>query len=176
MLNPRRLPPVLRPTSRAGKPNMNYVLANDDPNMTDVICDDLVVMHLQYSTQWDSLAHVGLAFRRRWRWRARARVLQRLSGRRGDPRPERLPKDAGAEGPLGAASTSNATALSVDSMAESCIQGRGVMIDLHAHVKRLRIVFGYERLMRVLDEDKVEIESRRHGAASTPALPRCSSR
>jgi hypothetical protein len=54
VLNPRRLPPVLRPTSRSGKPNMNYVLANDDPNMTDVICDDLVIMHLQYSTQWDS--------------------------------------------------------------------------------------------------------------------------
>ena len=158
VLNPRRLPPVLRPTSRSGKPNMNYVLANDDPNMTDVICDDLVVMHLQYSTQWDSLAHVGSLF-----------------DADGDGVPEAVfyngfragkdilgpsdPKDAGAEGPLGTASTSNATALSVARMAESCIQGRGVMIDLHAHVKRLRIVFGYDRLMRVLDEDKVEIET-----------------
>src|SRR3954453_14112307 len=57
VLNPRRFPPVLRPTSRDGKPNMNYALADDDPNLTDVICDDLAVLHLQYSTQWDSLAH-----------------------------------------------------------------------------------------------------------------------
>src|SRR5690349_8128623 len=61
-LNPRRFPPVLRPTLRNGKPNLNYQLRGDDPACTDVICDDLVIMHLQYSTQWDSLAHVGSLF------------------------------------------------------------------------------------------------------------------
>jgi len=30
--------------------------------MTDVINDDVVIMHLQYSTQWDTLAHVGAMF------------------------------------------------------------------------------------------------------------------
>ena len=30
--------------------------------MTDVINDDVVIMHLQYSTQWDTLAHVGALF------------------------------------------------------------------------------------------------------------------
>ena len=59
VLNPRRHPPVLRPTLRNGKPNMNYRLISDNPNCTDVVCDDLVLMHLQYSTQWDSFAHVG---------------------------------------------------------------------------------------------------------------------
>jgi kynurenine formamidase len=158
VLNPRRLPPVLRPTSRNGRPNLPYVLARDDPNMTDVICDDLVIMHLQYSTQWDSLAHVGSLF-----------------DADGDGVPEPVfyngfragehiigpseAKDAGLDGPIATVSTSNAAALSVARMAETCIQGRGVMIDLHAHVKRLRIVFGYERLMRVLDADKVEIET-----------------
>ena len=39
------------------------------------------------------------------------------------------------------------------------MQGRGVMIDLHAHVGRVRVVFGYERLMRVIDADRVEIET-----------------
>src|SRR6478735_7215929 len=62
VLNPRRMPPVLRPTVRNGKANMNYQLRCDDPSCTDVISDDLVVMHLQYSTQWDSLAHVGSMF------------------------------------------------------------------------------------------------------------------
>ena len=158
VLNPRRLPPVLRPTLRGGKPNMNYVLAADDPNMTDVICDDLVIMHLQYSTQWDSLAHVGSLFDADGDGVAEPvfyngfRAGEHIVGP-SDPR------DAGSEGPLGPTSTSHADALSVARMAESCIQGRGVMIDLHAHVKRLRIAFDYERLMRVIEADKVEIEA-----------------
>ena len=46
VLNPRRHPPVVRPTLRNGRPNMNYRLARDDDQHTDVISDDLVVMHL----------------------------------------------------------------------------------------------------------------------------------
>src|SRR5262249_17690466 len=41
VLNPRRHPPVLRPTLRSKQPNMNYRLALDDPNFTDVVSDDL---------------------------------------------------------------------------------------------------------------------------------------
>ena len=62
LLNPRRHPPVLRPTVRNGRPNMNYRLGDDNPEVTDVICDDLVILQTQYSTQWDSLAHVGQLF------------------------------------------------------------------------------------------------------------------
>ena len=62
VLNPRRHPPILRPTLRGDKPNFNRVLAEDDPNLTDVVNDDVAILHLQYSTQWDSLAHVGQLF------------------------------------------------------------------------------------------------------------------
>ncbi len=62
VLNPRRAPPELRPTMRNGRPNMTYPLRCDDPTATDVICDDQVLLTLQYSTQWDSLAHVGQMF------------------------------------------------------------------------------------------------------------------
>ena len=41
---------------------MNYALFCDDPNLTDVVCDDVVVLTLQYSTQWDTLSHVGQMF------------------------------------------------------------------------------------------------------------------
>src|SRR5918993_780265 len=37
-------------------------LVEFNENMTDVICDDQVLMSLQYSTQWDSFAHVGSRF------------------------------------------------------------------------------------------------------------------
>ena len=62
LLNPRRHPPLLRPTLRGNKPNFNYALIADDPERTDVVNDDLTIMHLQYSTQWDSFAHVGSMF------------------------------------------------------------------------------------------------------------------
>ncbi len=41
---------------------MNYRLFVDNESQTDVISDDLAILHLQYSTQWDSLAHVGQLF------------------------------------------------------------------------------------------------------------------
>ena len=43
-------------------------------------------------------------------------------------------------------------------MAESCVQGRAVMIDLHAHYGRERKMVGYEDLMGVLEKDKVTVE------------------
>ncbi len=53
LLNPRRHPPILRPTLRNGRPtNMVYVVQRDNPQATDVINDDAVILHLQYSTQW----------------------------------------------------------------------------------------------------------------------------
>src|ERR1041385_7359493 len=62
VVNPRRNPPELRPTERNGMPNMVYPLGRDDRRLVDVICDDQVLLTLQYSTQWDSLAHVGQLF------------------------------------------------------------------------------------------------------------------
>jgi hypothetical protein len=41
---------------------MNYPLRCDDPTALDIVCDDQVVLTLQYSTQWDSLSHVGQMF------------------------------------------------------------------------------------------------------------------
>lgn len=61
-LNVRRHPPVLRPTFRDGLPYVNFPFARNDPRATDVISDDQVLLSLQYSTQWDSLAHVGARF------------------------------------------------------------------------------------------------------------------
>jgi hypothetical protein len=157
VLNPRRHPPVLRPTLRNGRPNMNYQLGLDNPSLTDVINDDAVILHLQYSTQWDSLAHVGQLF-----------------DANGDGVPEPVyyngfrpgehivgpsdPDDAGAIGQVPAKSTSRARALGVENMAVKCIQGRAVMIDLHAHVGREHAVIGYDRLMRILEADKVAVE------------------
>jgi hypothetical protein len=158
VLNPRRHPPVLRPTTRGKRPNMNYRLALDDENLTDVVSDDLAILHLQYSTQWDSLAHVGSLFDADGDgipepvyyngFRAGEHVIG----------PEDL-ADAGGTGRLEAKSTSQARALGVENMAQKCVQGRGVMIDLHGHVGRERAVIGYAELARILERDRVEVEA-----------------
>src|SRR5215831_3770781 len=62
VLNPRRLPPRLFSSLRDGKQNFNYRFDQDNPNHTDVVNDDVVLMTLQYSSQWDSLSHVGSLF------------------------------------------------------------------------------------------------------------------
>ena len=62
VLNPRRSPPRLASTLRNNKQNFCYPLAEENAGFTDVVCDDVVLLTLQYSTQWDSLAHVGSHF------------------------------------------------------------------------------------------------------------------
>ena len=159
VLNPRRHPPVLGPTLRNGQPNLNYVLGKDDESHTDVISDDLVILHTQYSTQWDSLAHVGALF-----------------DADGDGVPEAVYYNgyrAGTDihGPHLAAecgafdlhtieqrSTSHAHALGMEKMAEHCIQGRAVMIDLHAHLGNRRVNVDYDMLSDILNKDAVRIE------------------
>ena len=159
VLNPRRQPPVLRPTLRGDKPNMNYQLWCDDPACTDVVCDDLVILHLQYSTQWDSLAHVGSMF-----------------DANGDGVPEPVyyngfragidvvgPSSGSAAGIFGfpeiaRESTSSAKALGIEKMSERCVQGRAVMVDLHAHLGRERVRVDYDLLINILHKDQVEVE------------------
>ncbi|MCX7865346.1 MAG: cyclase family protein, partial [Novosphingobium sp.] len=49
--------------------------------------------------------------------------------------------------------------LGIETFAETGLQGRGVMVDLHAHVGLNRVAIGYDMLMRILDADKVEVEA-----------------
>jgi kynurenine formamidase len=53
---------------------------------------------------------------------------------------------------------SRADALGIENLAEHGAQGRGVMIDLHAHVGRARTPIGYDALMRVMEADQVVVE------------------
>ena len=158
LLNPRRHPPILRPTLRNGRPNMVYVVQRDNPQATDVINDDAVILHLQYSTQWDSLAHVGQLFDADDDGKAEPvfyngyRAGKEISG-------PTDPDDAGAIGNVPAKTTTAVHALGVENMAVNCVQGRGVMIDLHSHVGRESTAVGYDQLMRVMEKDKVVVET-----------------
>lgn len=157
-LNPRRHPPQLRPTFRDDSPYLNFPLAKVDPAATDVISDDQVLMCLQYSTQWDALAHVGALF-----------------DADGDGRPERVyyngfranehivgPVDYAEDDHFAAHPCchdhSAAQALGIENFAVKGMQGRGVLVDLaHVYGQDFRNI-GYDELMRAMDAGKAEVE------------------
>ena len=159
VLNPRRHPPILRPTLRGDRPTWFYRTDNDHPGLTDVINDDMVLLHLQYSSQWDTLAHVGALFDADGDGVAEPvfyngfRANSDIVG----------PTDAKEAGALPgtfveAKSTSRANKLGVENMAEKGLQGRGVMIDLFAHFGRRKHAVTYDDLMRVMAADGIKVE------------------
>jgi len=147
-LQPRRHPPRLQAASRDGADYYVRPAQLDHPGCSDVICDDAVLLHLQYSTQWDSLAHVGSLFD------ADGDGVPEpvfYNGWRGG---EHIAKPApDGSGPQGA------RRLGIENMAERCVQGRGVMIDLRHHFGDDRRRIGYDDLMRVMAADGVAVEA-----------------
>jgi len=152
-VNPRRRPPRRFATVRSGRANFNFLLSSENADNCDVVCDDGVLLWLQYSTQWDSFAHVGSQFDADGDgaaetvfyngWRAGEHIV--------------APQHTEVS-PWGCYEGSEAKRLGIENMAETCVQGRAVMIDLYAHFGRCRKAVGYDELMRVMETDKVEVE------------------
>jgi len=155
-LNPRRHPPVLRPTLRNERTNYLYRLADDDPELIDVINDDAAIIHLQYSSQWDSLAHVGQLFDADDDGTAEAVFYNGFRAGEDIVGPSDV-ADAGAVGEFRAKATCHAHKLGIENLAEKCIQGRAVMIDLLAHFGPGRRLVGYDDVMQVVDKDRVAV-------------------
>ena len=154
-LNPRRRPPVLRPTLRDDRPNFNCCPA---PGLaTDIVCDDLVVLHTQYSTQWDALSHMGQMFdadddgKPEMVYYNGFRAHEDIVGPRNG-------SDAGTIGDL-LFSTSSAKRLGIETMAGHGVQGRAVMIDLRHHFGDEHRYVGFDDLKTVMRADNVEIEA-----------------
>ncbi|MDP6515493.1 MAG: cyclase family protein [Alphaproteobacteria bacterium] len=154
VLNPRRHPPRLAATSRDGQANYVYPFSRENPDHTDVVCDDSALITLQYSTQWDSLAHVGSLF-----------------DADGDGIPEPVfyngfrggadikgPPEAGGDSEAARLDGPDAGPLGIHTMAETGVQGRAVMIDLERHVGRERVLVGHDRLMAICAADGVVVE------------------
>lgn len=157
-LNPNRHPPVLRPTLRHGKVNFNCLLGEIETGRPDVLSDDLAILHLQYSTQWDGLAHAGSLFDVMGDGNRRPVYYNGYAAGTDVQGPSAI-EDAGVNTAMGMQSTSAARALGIEKMAATAVQGRAVMVDLRAHYGDQRSVIGYDQLMRVMDADKVEVET-----------------
>jgi hypothetical protein len=153
-LNPRRHPPRIAATHRNGRQNFAYEVRQDNPTQVDVVCDDLVLLTLQYSTQWDSFAHVGALFDADGDGTAEPvfyngfRAGRDIVPAKENPEAESWNKYEG----------SNAGPLGIENLAEHGVQGRGVMIDLHAHYGRKRHAVGFRDLKEIIEKDEVTIE------------------
>jgi kynurenine formamidase len=141
-----RWPPQLSATRFAdGKPAYPHHVSAQLPRATDVICDDAVTLCLQYSTQWDALAHCGSEFDADGDGVAEAvfyngyRAGEHIHG----------PDSEG--GPC-------ARALGIENLARAGVQGRGVLVDLYGTYGRTASKVGYEALMRVMAAQHAEVE------------------
>ncbi len=135
-----RFGPKLFATKLQGHPVFNH---NVSP--VDICCDDGVTMCLQYSTQWDSLAHWGRMYDIDGSgelkpvyyngWRAGIDTL-------GEDQPG---------GP-------KALRLGIEKMAMTGVQGRGVLLNLVEAFGRGRTYVGIDKLEQVIKAQKVDVK------------------
>jgi len=143
VLNDHRCAPVFKPILRGGNQMFNFPMNQVDARLTDVSSDEAVLIYSQYSTQWDSFAHKGSLFdvdgsgvRKRVHYNGWEIVDQ---------------SNRGTQGELGA------QAVSIANMAETGVQGRGVMVDLHRHLGNERTHVDLNMLLKIMQEDKISV-------------------
>ena len=158
-LNQRRHPPRLAPTEDMdGTPDVFYNVHMSempdfgDPKYVDVWADDVVTLSLQYSTQWDSLAHVGAEFDADGDgveeavyyngYRAGTDLVGPSDDARGD----------------GSGHRGFARHLGLEHMAFHGVQGRGVLVDLAHHLGHDWKAVDLATLQEVMDADGVVVE------------------
>jgi kynurenine formamidase len=142
-----RSPPQLAATRFAnGHPAYPFHMSSFARRATDVVCDDQVTLCLQYSTQWDALAHCGSEFDADGDG---VREAVFYNGFRGGT------DIAGPDDPGG----TGARALGIENLARAGVQGRGVLVDLECEYGRRPVSVGYEELMRLMEAQKVEVEA-----------------
>jgi len=142
-LSHHRLPPVLFAGEAAGGVSTyGRPMAGVDPRFTDVVNDDAVTLYLQYSTQWDALGHVAHHFDADGDgdrevvfyngYHAHEDAHEGVNGACGQP-------------------------LGIEHMATAGLQGRGVLVNIHAVHGRTRTRIGYDALRQMIDDQKVEV-------------------
>jgi len=145
-LHPLRRGPRFSHERRSDGWNYNYRLSGVCGCFNDVVCDEAVTLHTQYSTQWDGLGHVGQMF-----------------DVDGDGQPRKVYYNGyrgGVDliGPDDAADGFGAKAIGIENLATVGVQGRGVLVDLEKRYGRTRALVGYDDLMAALDEQRASIE------------------
>lgn len=142
--NTRRKPPILKPVVRDGQAAFNLRIDNFTPGSTQVVSDDAVLLYNQHSTQWDSFGHMDGLFD------ADGDGVDEIVQYNG----HKLVNEAGEPryGDLGAWN------LGIEHMAQHCVQGRGVLLNMKKHYGEESHPVSYDNVMRMLEADGIEIE------------------
>jgi hypothetical protein len=137
-----RNPPVLAPTIAGdGRPMYGWMPAG---GVIDVVNDDEVLLGLQFSTQWDGLSHYGTCFD------ADADGIAEPVFYNGYRMDEHFVLPAEGRPPA-------ALALGIEQLAQTCVQGRGTLVDLREAGEGPLAAVGYDGLMRAMDAQGVEV-------------------
>ena len=148
-VNPKRFPPKFGPVFHNGEHYYNFDWTALHPGMMDIRSDECVTLYSQYSTQWDSLAHVGCLFDADAD--GEAEPLYYNGYRAGED-------VGGAKCSTGNIVDMGAQALGIENMAETGVQGRGVMVDFHHHFSDERVAISYDILMHPFEKDGIIVE------------------
>ncbi len=140
---PTRRPPRLESTqARDGSPMYDWSFPDGSP---DVINEDRIAMDLQYSTQWDGLSHYGTCFDA-----DDDGIAEHIfyNGYRSDSHFIQP----------GEGTPPAALALGIEQLSQSCVQGRGVLVDLRSAGAGPHGLVDYARLAKSLDEQGAKVE------------------
>lgn len=135
-----RNPPVLSPTIGGdGKPMYGW----QPKDMIDVVNDDQVQLVLQYSSQWDGLSHYGTCFDA-----DDDGIAEQIfyNGYRMD---QHFVMPAEGRAPA-------ALALGIENLSATCVQGRGVLVDIRTAGEGPIAAVGYDALMRAMEDQGAE--------------------
>src|SRR5690606_2728353 len=124
---------------------VNSPMELENPHWDDVSCDDYVTLYTQYSTQWDALSRVGRHFDADGDGVAEAVYYNGYRAGTDVIGPE-------AEGGPAALN------LGIEKMAETCVQGRGVLVDLFAEFGSARRLVTYADIERIMQRDSIVVE------------------
>ncbi len=138
-----RGPPRIEATTRQGRPYFNYGLRSERAACRDVGCDDVVTLYTQYSTQWDSLAHIGHEFDLLGNGSLVKCFYNGFTAGKDIVAP--ADRTDGYAMPLG-----------VNILAEAAIQARGVMLDASHHFGRGPLSLGLAEIRYMLEQDGIE--------------------
>ena len=137
-----RNPPLLEPTL-AGDGRIMYDWTSPS-GTSDVVNDDRVLLTLQYSTQWDGFSHYGAAFDA-----DDDGVAEHVfyNGYRSDTHFTQP----------GEGVAPHAHRLGIEQLAQSCVQGRGVLVDLRDAGTAPHGRIGYDAFMRAADAQGADL-------------------
>ncbi|TVV73912.1 cyclase family protein [Sphingomonas solaris] len=139
---PGRFPPRLAATSAgADRPMYDWTPSG---GATDVVNDDRVTMDLQYSSQWDGLSHYGACFDA-----DDDGIAEHVfyNGYRSDTH---FTQPAEGVAP-------HAHALGIERLAQTCVQGRGVLVDVRDAGTPPHGRIGHAALMRAIEAQGADV-------------------